>query len=177
MKLIIEENDDYLVPTIIDKQIALSFINFNNETLGFLYDGYSRQILINHNDEELYKLFLKLYNDIEDCTFLFNIQYEVMLKHSKYYKEIYDGKSITWKNKSNISKDEYFIITNEEEGIRIKFISTKERDIKFLPMKIMDVSDKNPFDIPFCNLYNSLCKLALKRTEEEQEYHDMKSTL
>jgi hypothetical protein len=168
MNLELMTNNNCLVPVIKNKNSILSFINFDNATFAFLYEGYSRKILIDKSDNNVYNLFLKLYIDIENCSFLNDIELENLLKNSFYYQNIFDGQKIKWYNQSRISnKKEFFTIENKEEGILISFNTDKNPDIDFIAMKIMDNPDNNPFYLPFITLYKSLSLLAYKRAIDE----------
>lgn len=164
MKLYLEQNNKKLVPCISQDQNLLSFINFDDEIYGFIYEGYTREILIDKSDKQLYELFFKLYRDLQNCTFYPDIYVENFLKHTNYYKNIIDGETIKWQNQNtNSNKNDYFTIQEKEDGILFTFNSEKDTETNFLAFKIMDINDKNPFNIPFLNLYNSLCKLSYNR--------------
>jgi len=141
-------------------------------------DGEDNSFEITKENNEIYKLFDKMFNSISNCQIVEDFDFDIEMgfnpadetnkeiKNSQIYKELFFKNSINYHSDNYVYEEATILkIEQSQDKYILNFIS-KEKDI----MPFIEVTNSGSryglLHIPFMYLYNDLCKI-------DPDYHQI----
>lgn len=177
--------DLYWILTIKDDKNKNCEFTLDKEKNNYIHREVKGTFIINKENYLLYSLFDELYNDIKECQlfknepqpeFKKNYQQEQneeeylsnlnkKYKNKPQYKELYNGKTITWYSDDyELSPEDYVTIKKKNDIYELEFYRPEITENNFTMRRGNTVTIRfrnsgsryNPFNVIFMRMYNKL---------------------